>query len=143
MEKSCRKCAHKASPWLLCSGYKTSYVLAMYYLTKFDVNIKQLLQKLHLLIYAIYDVINSPTFICPFESGKWGAERKNSQNFDIVWWKNEQIADRSFKDYMKCSWNSVSIYFVHKYCNIRSISKRSAGLMKANIALHCMYYPMK
>ena len=84
MEKSCRKCAHKASPWLLCSGYKTSYVLAMYYLTKFDVNIKQLLQKLHLLIYAIHDVMNSPTFICPFESGKWGTERKKSQNFDYL-----------------------------------------------------------
>ena len=84
MEKSCRKCAHKASPWRICSGYKTSYVLAMYYLTKFDVNIKQLLQKLHLLIYAIHDVINSPTFICPFESGKWGTEREKSQNFDYL-----------------------------------------------------------
>ena len=37
MEKSCRKCAHKATPRLFCSSYKTNYVLPMYYLTKFDV----------------------------------------------------------------------------------------------------------
>ena len=34
---SWKKCAPKASPRLPSPGYKTSYVLAMYYLTKFDV----------------------------------------------------------------------------------------------------------
>ena len=30
---------------------------------------------------TIYDIINYSTFICPFESGKRGTERKKLQNF--------------------------------------------------------------
>ena len=42
----------------------------------------ELLQKLDLVIYAIHDVINNFSFLCPFESGKNG-KGKNNKNLNI------------------------------------------------------------
>ena len=42
----------------------------------------ELLQKLDLVIYAIHDVINNLSFLCPFESGKNG-KGKNNKNLNI------------------------------------------------------------
>ena len=97
--KIMEKYAPKASPWLLSSGYKASYVLAMYYLTKFDVIwsgfwVTPKITSANL-CKLIHDVINYPTIICPFESGKCGKEEKKLQKFDYL--ENE----KSFLDEIK------------------------------------------
>ena len=61
--------------------------LFIYYLTKFDVTYNSFLiipkTTCANLCKPIHDIINYPTSICPFESGKFGKEGKNYKKLNI------------------------------------------------------------
>ena len=64
-------------------------LFVIYCLTKFDdVNVKQFLSIPKItsanLGKSVYDIINYPTSICPFESGKFGKEGKKHKNLNIL-----------------------------------------------------------
>ena len=80
--------------WLfrLQNKFRVIPLLVMYYLTKFDYviqNIFWIIPKitsanlLHNLL-PILDIINYSIFICPFESGKYGKERKHYRQYFVV-----------------------------------------------------------
>ena len=64
----------------LKSQFRNIPLLVMYYLTKFDDGKEQFLSYsknyIHYLCKPIHDIIKYSTFVCPFESGKFGKEGK-------------------------------------------------------------------
>ena len=64
-----------------------------------------LFQKLHLQIYAIHDIINYPTSICRFESGKFGMEGEKLQKIEYL--ENEKRFLGEIENILWCGTQSI------------------------------------